>query len=70
VIIGEFGEQDVDALMQRAEAAEISYIAWAFHQRCPPNLLVENSNGGCGVGMTLAPTAFGQKLKTKLATSW
>jgi hypothetical protein len=70
VIIGEFGEQDVDALMQRAEAAEISYIAWAFHQRCPPNLLVENSSGGCGVGMTLAPTAFGQKLRTRLATFW
>jgi endoglucanase len=70
VIIGEFGEQDDDALMQRAEAAEISYIAWAFHQRCPPNLLVDNSSGGCGVGMTLAPTAFGQKLKDRLATPW
>jgi len=70
VFIGEFGEQDADALMQRAEAAEISYIAWAFHQRCPPNLLVENSSGGCGVGMPLAPTAFGEKLKAKLATAW
>jgi hypothetical protein len=70
VIIGEFGEQDVDALMQRAEAAEISYIAWAFHGRCPPNLLVDNSSGGCGVGMTLTPSAFGTKLKTRMATAW
>jgi len=70
VIIGEFGEQDADALMQRAEAAEIPYLAWSFHGRCPPNLLVDNSGGGCGVGMDLVPTAFGQKLKTRLATPW
>jgi endoglucanase len=70
VIIGEFGEQDADALMQRAEAADISYIAWAFHQRCPPNLLVDNSSGGCGVGMPLTPSAFGEKLKARLGTAW
>jgi hypothetical protein len=70
VIIGEFGEQDADELMQRAEAADISYIAWAFHGRCPPNLLVDNSNGGCGVGMALAPSAFGQQLKARLANVW
>jgi hypothetical protein len=70
VIIGEFGEQDADALMQRAEAAEISYIAWAFHPRCPPNLVVDNSGGGCGEGMPLTPTAFGNKLKERLATAW
>jgi len=70
VIIGEFGEQDADALMQRAEAAEIPYIAWAFHQRCPPNLIVDNSSGGCGEGMPITPTAFGTKLKSRLATAW
>jgi endoglucanase len=70
VIIGEFGEEDADALMQRAEAAEISYAAWTFHGRCPPNLLVDNSGGGCGVGMDLVPTAFGQLLKDRLATPW
>jgi cellulase (glycosyl hydrolase family 5) len=70
VIIGEFGEQDADALMQRAEAAEVSYIAWSFHGRCPPNLLVDNSGGGCGEGMTLTPSAFGQKIKDRLATPW
>jgi endoglucanase len=70
VIIGEFGEQDADALMQRAEAAEIPYLAWTFHGRCPPNLIVDNSAGGCGEGMALVPTAFGQKLKNRLATAW
>jgi hypothetical protein len=70
VIIGEFGEQDADDLMNRAEAAEISYIAWAFHQRCPPNLIVDNSNSGCGVNMPLTPTGFGQKLKTRLGNVW
>jgi hypothetical protein len=70
VIIGEFGEQDADTLMNRAEAAEIPYLAWTFHGRCPPNLLVDNSGGGCGEGMDLVPTAFGQKIKTRLATPW
>jgi endoglucanase len=70
VIIGEFGEQDADALMQRAEAAQVSYLAWTFHGRCPPNLIVDNSGGGCGVGMALVPTAFGQKLKNRLASPW
>jgi hypothetical protein len=56
--------------MQRAEAAEIPYLAWTFHGRCPPNLLVDNSGGGCGVGMDLVPTAFGQKIKTRLASPW
>jgi hypothetical protein len=70
VIIGEFGEQDADDLMNRAEAAEIPYLAWTFHGRCPPNLLVDNSGGGCGAGMALVPSAFGQKIKTRLATPW
>jgi hypothetical protein len=70
VIIGEFGEQDADALMQRAEAAEIPYIAWTFHHRCPPNLIADNSAGGCGEGMPLMPTAFGSKLRDRLATAW
>ncbi|HMJ53286.1 MAG TPA: cellulase family glycosylhydrolase [Polyangiaceae bacterium] len=70
VVIGEFGEQDADALMQRAEAAQIPYLAWTFHGRCHPNLLIDNSGGGCGVGMTLTPSPFGQKLKARLATAW
>jgi endoglucanase len=70
VIIGEFGEQDADELMNRAEAAEIPYLAWTFHGRCPPNLLVDNSGGGCGVGMNLVPSAWGQELKLRLAKPW
>ncbi len=57
-------------LMARAETAGVSYLAWTFHMRCPPNLLVDNSNGGCGVGMTLTPTDWGTQLKTRLATGW
>ena len=78
VIIGEFGPlddqklahmtpADVDYLMKRAEAAEVPYLAWTFHMRCPPNLLVDNSNNGCGDGMKLEPTPWGQQLKDQLA---
>jgi hypothetical protein len=71
VIIGKFGELSADALMERAEAAEIPYLAWTFHGRCPPtHLLVDNSAGGCGAGMDLVPTPFGQKLKNRLLTPW
>jgi hypothetical protein len=45
-------------------------FAWTFHMRCDPNLLVDNSGGGCGAGMTLAPTSWGNVLKTGLATTW
>jgi hypothetical protein len=76
VIIGEFGpaqgmtNSDCTTLMNLAEQQQIPYLAWTFHGRCPPNLLVDNSGGGCGVGMELVPTPFGQRLKTRLATAW
>jgi endoglucanase len=77
VVIGEFGPDgtymttpDLVPLMTRAEAAEIPYLAWAFHQRCDPSLLVDPTGQGCGVGMALQPTAWGQILKTRLATPW
>jgi len=75
VIIGEFGlanmtEGDVQVLQRRAEQLEIPHLAWTFHMRCPPNLLVDNSAGGCGVGMELQPTAWGQLLKNRLAIPW
>jgi hypothetical protein len=35
VIIGEFGEQDADALMQRAEAAEIPYLGLELPRTLP-----------------------------------
>jgi endoglucanase len=74
VVIGEFGpfsgsmsESDGAALMTKAESLKIPYTAWTFHQRCPPNLLVENSGGGCGVGMALQPTSWGNVVKTQLS---
>lgn len=75
VIIGEFGpaegymtEADCSALMSSAESLQIPYLAWTFHPRCPPNLLVDNSGGGCGVGMALKPSPWGTLLKNRLAS--
>lgn len=76
VIIGEFGPasgmtlDDCDALMDSAQAREIPHLAWTFHMRCPPNLLVDNSGGGCGVNMTLTPSTWGARFKARLARPW
>lgn len=75
MVIGEFGpsgmtEANAVALMASAEAHGVPYLAWTFHMRCPPNLIVDDSNGGCGGGMTLTPTSWGTALKTRLATPW
>lgn len=77
VVIGEFGPvsgtmttADTAALMTQAEAAGVPYMAWTFHMRCPPSLLVDNSAGSCGLGMTLAPSAWGQQLQAQLANAW
>ena len=76
VIIGEFGpsqgmsEADALALQQAAEQMEIPHLAWTFHMRCSPNLLVDNSGGGCGVGMQLQPTSWGNLVKNRLAMPW
>jgi len=78
VIIGEFGPvddahlahmtmDDCSYLMQRAEEREVPYLAWTFHMRCPPNLLVDKSGGSCGVGMPLEPTPWGKLLRDRLA---
>jgi len=76
VIIGEFGpsqgmtEGDASALQQAAEQMEIPHLAWTFHMRCSPNLLVDNSGGGCGRGMPLQPTSWGTLVKNRLAIPW
>jgi hypothetical protein len=88
VIIGEFGpfdlggvqmvESDISALMRIAEANDIPYLAWMFHQRCPPNLLEDRGDtdyDGCGfvgAGTTYRwpATAWGTQLKNRLATPW
>jgi hypothetical protein len=78
VIIGELGPvedehlahmtmDDCAYLMRRAEEREIPYLAWTFHMRCPPNLLVDRSGGACGVDMPLEPTPWGTLLKNRLA---
>jgi hypothetical protein len=78
VIIGEFGPiddarlahmtlDDCSYLMERAEEHEVPYLAWTFHMRCPPNLLVDKSSNGCGVAMPLEPTPWGKLLEERLA---
>lgn len=74
VIIGEFAPAsgymtlaETQLMMDKADALRVPWLAWAFHMRCPPNMLVDNSNWGCGVGMTLTPTEWGQQVKTQLA---
>jgi endoglucanase len=75
VIIGEFGpasgymtESDCSTLMSAADSAQVPYLAWTFHMRCDPNLLMDNSGGGCGINMPLQPTSWGTLLKNHLAT--
>ena len=77
VIIGEFGpasgymtEADCTQLMTRARALEVPHLAWTFHQRCPPNLIQDNSAGSCGINMALAPTSWGNTFKAGLNVAW
>jgi endoglucanase len=81
VIIGEFGpadgslgtvmtEADIERLMDRAEALDLPHLAWTFHMRCPPNLLVDSTQNACGVDMPLVPTAWGQRIKDRFARPW
>jgi endoglucanase len=79
VIIGEFGPvtdvaqmslADCQKLMETAEANDVPYLAYTFHFRCPPNLLKDTSEHGCGIGMTLEPSDWGKALKDRLAKPW
>ena len=61
VIIGEFGpfEMTVDecvVMMDEAESRGIPWLAWTFHQRCGPSLLVDYQGSGCGADMELTPS--------------
>ncbi len=79
VLIGEFGwlvdkdvtmhDSDAIALMDLAERLDIPWLAWSFHTNCPPNLLVAHA-GSCGVGVSLAPSPWGQIVKDRLARPW
>ncbi|TWT45807.1 Cellulase (glycosyl hydrolase family 5) [Phycisphaerae bacterium RAS1] len=80
VVIGEFGPdqqmtvEDCRTLMDFARAADISYLAWTFHYGCAPNLLLDTrddaENHPCGIGMPLAPSAWGQMLIDEFAVPW
>ncbi|HTL33404.1 MAG TPA: cellulase family glycosylhydrolase, partial [Kofleriaceae bacterium] len=79
VIIGEYGPAptmtmgDVTALWTVAEANGVPYIAWNFHARCAPTLLVDNASDGCGLsastGYNFPRTAYGDALFTHLTTT-
>jgi len=77
VIIGEYGPadgymtlDDSEALQAAAQEVEAPYLAWTFHANCAPNLLVDNSGGGCGVDMALEPTEWGTLVMDDLAVDW
>ena len=80
VIIGEFApydkswgkmtEEDTIQLMDDAEKRDIPWLAWSFHMRCAPNLIQDNSGGGCGIGMELVPTDWGNIVRDRLNKPW
>ncbi len=78
VIIGEHGPidgsmtvADCVALEEQAEAHGVPWLAWTFHQNCSPNLIVDNSgDNGCGVGMPIVATSWGDVVRARLATPW
>jgi hypothetical protein len=77
VIIGEFGPvkdemnaADCDVLMMKAEELDVPYLAWTFHQRCDPSMLVDNSGNGCGIGMKLEPSPWGEVVRDRFMMPW
>jgi hypothetical protein len=89
VIVGEFGPigppgpvdpfhaatvADMQTLINLANANNIPWLAWTFHQYCPPNLIADvpgktwndNSTPVDFHGMPIYPTDFGQLLKDNL----
>jgi hypothetical protein len=79
VIVGELGPQkdahvtmlpsDCEALFDLAERIDVPWIAWTFHNNCPPNLLVDRANT-CAAGAPLEPSAWGRMVKARLARPW
>jgi hypothetical protein len=85
LIIGEYGpaanggtvymsEDDVRALWTTAQANEVPYLGWNFHQRCPPNMLQDTASDGCGLAAStnysFPRTSWGDLLHDHLATPW
>jgi endoglucanase len=79
VIIGELGPQqdkdvtmfpeDCQKLLDIAERLDVPWIAWSFHNNCPPNLLVERKNA-CVAGASLEPSPWGRMVRARLAHPW
>lgn len=73
VVIGEFGPAvdsngtpymslaECTQLIEQCNQKNISWLGWAFHHKCPPNLL-EATMTNCGIGMELLPTDWGKIL--------
>lgn len=62
---------DCLALVDLAKKSEVPYLAFTFHMRCPPNLIVDHSNYSCGIGMQLEPTSdWGAPFKNLLQQPW
>ena len=51
---------------QSANSLGVPWTAWTLHMRCPPNLLQDLSGNGCGEGMPLQLTGWGQLVKQYL----
>ena len=79
VVLGELGPlvndevtmypADCNALLDLAEELDVPWIAWSFHNNCPPNLVVERKDQ-CVAGASLDPTPWGQQVKARLAHPW
>jgi Cellulase (glycosyl hydrolase family 5) len=80
IIIGEYGpagtmtDSDITQLWTVAQAQGVPYIAWDFHQRCPPSMLQDTAGDGCGLdastGYDFPRTAWGDLLYAHLQTPW
>jgi endoglucanase len=78
VVIGEMGArvdedvtmfpEDCVKLMDLAEKLEVPWLAWTFHNDCPPNLLVDRK--GVCAGAPLDPSPWGRIVKDRLARPW
>jgi hypothetical protein len=74
IIIGAFGPptadqlgyQDALNLMLLADGIGVSYSAWSLHHACGPNLLKATAQG-CGMGMSLEPSAWGEVVRAHLS---
>lgn len=79
VVIGEMGPldtsdatmypSDCDALFDLAERLDVPWIAWSFHNNCPPNMVRERKDQ-CVAGASLDPTPWGEQVKARLVHAW